>query len=204
MMKPLVLALALVAAAGVQAQTTAAAAPAASAALPTSPAKKALVAKILKLQQPGIEALARQLTEQPAMQLLQSAGPAVDRLPADRRESVAKDLQADARKYVADTMPGVRDTAVRLAPSTVGVILESRMTEAELKEVLTVLESPANRKFQSLASDMQRALAEKLVAETRPTVEPQVRALQQTMAQQLEAANAPAAPATPAASGAKR
>ena len=33
--------------------------------------KKELVAKVLQLQQPGIEAMARQMAEQPAMQLMQ-------------------------------------------------------------------------------------------------------------------------------------
>jgi hypothetical protein len=195
MMKTLLLAvpLALALAAALPAQAQTAAAPSASAPLPTSPAKKALVAKILALQQPGIEAMARQLAEQPALQMLQSAGPALQRLPADRREAVARDLQADARKYAEEATPLVREQAVKLAPSTIGTLLEERLTEAELKQVLALLESPANRKFQAMAGDMQRALGEKLVAETRATVEPKVRALEQTMAKRLEmpAASAP-------------
>jgi uncharacterized protein len=188
MLKMFVLSAALVAAGVVHAQTAA----------PASPAKKELVAKLLKLQQPGIENMARQLVEQPARQMLQQAGPALQRLPAERREAVARDIEADVRKYFEESAPIVATRAVNLAPSTIGVLLEERMTEDELREVISILESPANRKFQGLAGDMQRAIGEKLVAETRGEIEGKVRALDQTVARRL-GITAPA----PAASGAR-
>lgn len=182
----LLLTLAL-AAAGAQAQTaTPPASAAAAKPLPTSPAKKALVAKLLQLQQPGVEAMARQLAEQPALQMLQQSRAALERLPAERREAVAKELQADARKYAEEATPIVRDRAVKLAPTTIGTILEERLTEDELKQIIAILESPANRKFQAMAGDMQRALGQKLVAETGPLIEPKVRALEQSMRTRLE------------------
>jgi uncharacterized protein YqgV (UPF0045/DUF77 family) len=187
-LKTLLLALALATTAGAQAQTASAPAGAAAAkpALPTSPAKKALVAKLLQLQQPGIEAMATQLAEQPARQMLQQAGPALQRIPAERREAVAKEVQADARKYVDEAAPVVRDRAVKLAPTTIGTMLEERLTEDELKQVIAILESPANRKFQAMAGDMQRALGEKLVADTRPLIEPKVRTLEESLRKRLE------------------
>jgi uncharacterized protein len=200
MTKSLVLALALAAASAAQAQTppapSAAAKPASSAASKpaSSPAKAALVAKVLQLQQPAIEVMARQLAEQPAIQMLQQANTAMQRVPPEQREAVARDIQAEARKYVAETVPMVQERAVKLAPSTVGALLEDRFTEAELKQLVAILESPVNRKFQESSSDMQRALGEKLVAETRPLVEPRVRALEQTIVRRLDA-SAPAASA---------
>lgn len=193
MFKMFVLSAALMAAGMTQAQTAA----------PASAAKKELVAKLLKLQQPGIEAMARQLVEQPARQMLQQASPAVQRLPAERREAVARDIEADVRKYFEESAPGVVARAVNLAPSTIGVLLEERLTEDELREVISILESPANRKFQGLAGDMQRAIGEKLIAETRGDVESKVRALDQTVARRLgitppAAAASGARPAVPA------
>jgi uncharacterized protein len=182
----LALALALAFAAQAQAQQTPIAAPAAPAPLPTSPAKKQLVAKIISLQTPGIEALARQMVEQPAAQLLQQAGPALQqRVPAEQREAVGREIQADVRKFVDEAAPLARERAVKLAPSTIGTVLEERMTEDELKQVIAILESPANKKFQSLAGDMQRSLAEKLVAETRPLIQPKLQALEQSVAKRL-------------------
>jgi len=202
MFKPLALALLLAFTAQAQAQQTPIAAPAAPAALPTSPAKKALVAKIIALQQPGIEALARQLVEQPAAQLLQQAGPALQqRVPAEQREAVGREIQADVRKFVDEAAPMARDRAIKLAPSTIGTVLEERMTEDELKQVVAILESPANKKFQSLAGDMQRALAEKLVAETRPLIQPKLQALEQSVAKRLGITPPPAGAAPAATPG---
>jgi uncharacterized protein len=163
-----------------------------------SPAKKALVAKVLQLQQAGIEGLARQLAEQPAMQILQQANVALQRLPPDRREQIAKDIQSDARKYAEEATPIVRERAVKLAPQTVGSVLEEKFTEDELKQVVALLESPVNKKFQSMLGEMQRSLSEKLIAETRPAIEPKVRALEQSVVQRLQA---PLAAASGASSG---
>jgi hypothetical protein len=188
------------------AQTAAPAAPAS----PSTPAKKELVARILKLQQPGVEALARGLVEQPAAELLGRAGPALaQRVAPDKQEAVAKDIQADAKKFVDDTFPTVRDRAVQLAPSTIGPVLEAKFSEDELKQVAQILESQAFRRYQELGGDMQKALADKLVADTRGTVEPKVRALEASIGKRLgvtpppASGNAPAA-AAPAAKPAAR
>jgi hypothetical protein len=180
-------------------------APASAPAAATSATKKALVARVLELQQPGVEAMARQMAEQPAVQIMQQVRPLVQRLPAERRETVARDIEADLRKYVEEATPIVRDRAVKLAPGTIGPLLEERFTEDELKQVVAMLESPVNRKFQQMAPDMQRAIGGKLIAETRGEIEAKVRALDQSVARRLgitPAAGA-ASGARPAASGAR-
>jgi hypothetical protein len=175
----------------------------------STPAKKELVARILKVQQPGMDMLVRGLVEQPALEIMDRAGQALPaRVPAERREAVAKDIQADAKKYVDETMPIVRDRAIKLAPTTIGTLLEEKFTEDELKQVATMMESPVFAKFQGLGGDMQKALVEKLIADTRPQVEPKVRALEETIAKRLgvtapAAGAAPAAPAAPAAKAKK-
>jgi hypothetical protein len=176
-LKPLLLALALASSSAAMAQTPAA----------STPAKKALVAKILALQQPAIEGLARQLVEQPAVQMLQQAGGALQRVPADKREQVAKDMQADARKYAEEMTPMVRDRAIKLAPTTIGALLEEKFTEDELKQIVAILESPVNKKFGALGPEMQKQLSEKLVADSRGIVEPKVKALEQSFVKRLEA-----------------
>ena len=166
---------------------------------PPANGKKELVARVLLLQQPGIEAMARGLAEQPAMQIMQQAGQALQRLPAERREALARDIEADLRKYAEEAVPIVSARAVKLAPGTIGPLLEERLSEDELRQVIAMLESPVIRKFQGMAGDMQKALTEKLVAETKPDIEPKVRAMQQVVAKRLglpaQPASAPAAPA---------
>lgn len=191
-MRRLLSLIALAATATVQAQGSGASAP-------VSATKKALVQRVLKLQQPGIEALARQLAEQPAAAMVQQVQPALARVPADKREAVARDIQADIRKYADEATPLVRDRALALAPSTIGTLLEQKLSEDELKQVATMLESPAVRKFQGLLGDMQRSLAEKVVADARPAIDPKLRALEQSVKARLEPLLAPPA----AASGGK-
>jgi hypothetical protein len=98
----------------------------------------------------------------------------------------------------------VRDRAVKLAPTTVGAVLEQKFSEDELKQVLAMLESPVYVKFQGLGADMQKALTEKLIADTRPAIEPKVRTLEQSIARRLgvpvgQAEAAPGAASRPAA-----
>jgi uncharacterized protein len=192
----------LLAAASAQAQTPAA---------PSSPAKKELVARILKLQQTGIEAMARSLVEQPAAELMGSAADVLpSRVPKDKQDAVAKEIQADVQKYVDDAAPLVQERAVKLAPGTIGALLEQRFTEEELKQIVGIIESPVYMNFQKMGDEMQQQLIEKLVADTKPAIEPKVRALQQTIAKRLGApspaagAAAPRAPAKPAAKPASK
>lgn len=160
--------------------------------------KKELVARILQLQQAGIEALARSLTEAPARQIMQQAGIAVQRLPAERREAVARDIEADLRKYADEAVPIVSGRAVQLAPSTIGALLEEKLDEAELRQVIAMLENPVIRKFQGMAPEMQQALTVKLVAETKAAIEPKVRAMQDSVAKRLGVTAPSAAPSAPA------
>jgi uncharacterized protein YqgV (UPF0045/DUF77 family) len=185
----LILALAIAGPAAVQAQST--------------PAKKELAGRVLKLQQPSIEAMARALVEQPALELLSNAAAAMpNRVAKDKQEAVAKEIQGDVEKYLAETVPLVQARAVKLGPTSIGTLLEEKLTEDELKQVVAILESPAFAKFQRLGDDMQKVLVDKLVADTRTTVEPKVRALEQTVAKRLGVTSAPpaagAAPRAPA------
>lgn len=151
----------------------------------STPAKKELVGRILKVQQPSIENVAKRLAEEPAMRMLAMAEQALPRVAADKQQAVAKEIEADAKKYVDETVPLVRDRAMKLAPTTVGALLEEKFTEEELKQIVGFLENPAVLKFQQLAPEMQKALTDKLVADMRPTVEPKIKALDQSIAKRL-------------------
>ncbi|MCE2917801.1 MAG: hypothetical protein ACOVOT_04645 [Rubrivivax sp.] len=173
------------------AQGPAPAAPAAATPTPSSPEKKRLVERVIQLQMPGVENLGRQLAEQPALMMGQQASQALQRLPAERREAVARDIQADLRQYVEEMAPPMRDRAVRLAPGILTPMLEERFSEQELREVIVLLESPTLRKFQNAGPEMQRALGERIVAEGRASIEARAKVLEQSIVRRL---NPPAAP----------
>jgi hypothetical protein len=161
--------------------------------------KSELINKILKLQQTAIEQVAQSLAERPAMQLMQQASVALQtRVPPEKREAVAKAVQADLKKYADEVGPLVRQKAVQLAPSTVGALLEQRFTEDELKQLVAIIESPVNIKYQQMGGDLQKVLAEKLVTETQVAVQPKVKALEQAVAAHLGLPPVPPTAAKPA------
>ena len=176
----------------------------AQAAAPAPAGKKELVAKMLELQRPGLERLGQNMAEQPAMQLMQQAGVVLQQQPAgEKRDTTAREIEADLRKYAEETVPVVRAMAVKMAPSTFGAMMEEKMDESELRQVLAVLESPAFRKYLQLEAEAQRTMTPKLIAEARPYLEPKLRALDQTVGRRL-GIKAPTAPASgPAPTGKK-
>jgi len=183
------------------------AAPPAAAPVASSPAKKELVKKALQLQQAGIESVGVAMANQTAGQLLQIVTPAITRLPQEKRRDVATELQAEVRKFQGEVTPILRASATKWAPSTLGTALEEKMTEDELKTLIAWLESPVSRKYQQLSAEAQQALTQKIVTETRPQIEPKLKALEQAMMAKLKAASAespPAAAPKPAESSPKK
>jgi uncharacterized protein len=168
-----------------------------------TPAKKALIDKVLKLQQPNVEALARTIVEAPAHQMGQQANIALQRRVApEQREAVGKSMQTELSQYVAETVPLVRERAIALSPTTIGKVLDEKFSEAELKQLIAMLESPIYRKFSENGGAMQRSLQEQLIVDTRSTVEPRLKALDQGWVKRLQEAP-PAAGDKPASSPAK-
>ena len=134
----------------------------AAAAAPSSPAKKELIGRILKVQQPGIEAMARNMAELPAAEIMERAS----------------------------------------------AVLPSRVAADELRQLLTIMESPTWNKFQQLGGEMQRKLQEKLILDTRSDIEPKIKALEASVGRRLGITDAPApgngrAPAAKATAPAK-
>jgi hypothetical protein len=145
-----------------------------AASAPVSQAKKDLVAKVLVLQQPGYEAMARDIVMRPAVQLGQEAGAALQNVPADKRESVGKSIDADIRKFIEESK-----RAIKAAPTTIAPILEEKMTEDELKQLVAWLDSPTAKKYQQVGGELQNAMGQKLIAEAGPLLTPKLQALAQ-------------------------
>ena len=96
-----------------------------SAAPALAQSKKELINRIVLLQQPGVEAMARGLAEQPAVQLSMQARQLIQNVPADKRDAVVKALDTELKKYADEAVPLLRDRAIKLAPSVIGAELAS-------------------------------------------------------------------------------
>jgi uncharacterized protein len=169
----------------------------------SSPAKNELVVKILQLQRPAIEGLAATLVQQPAQQMMQGATVALQsRIAPEKRQEIAKEIQSDLKKYAEDVIPIARERAVKLAPSTIGALLEEKFSEDELRELVKIMESPVNKKFAQMNVELQKALVDKLVAETRSVIDPKVKALEASISKRLGIQPGAANPAPGPSSGA--
>ncbi|HEY1393679.1 MAG TPA: DUF2059 domain-containing protein [Methylibium sp.] len=163
--------------------------------------KKELVQKLLTLQQPGSEALGQSIASQTANRVMQAADEGLQRVPADKRAAVGKAMEADIKKFYDDSAAVLRDRAVKIAPAAIGPLLEEKFTEDELKQLIAWAESPVNKKYQQLAPEMENSLVEKLVADTKPTIQPKLATLEQSLRKRL--ADASGAASAPAASASK-
>ncbi|MBL8288424.1 MAG: hypothetical protein JNL85_10625 [Rubrivivax sp.] len=191
---------ALPGAAQAQSGAPAASSPASQPAAPVSAAKKQLVARLLKVHEPAIENLGRTLVEPQMQQLVLGVRAALVQVPQEQREGVAREIEADIRRFVEDVTPLLRERALALAPQTMGAVFEQRFTEEELRQLLAILEAPVARRYQATLGEMQRALGGRLVAETKGTVQPKLNALEQSVTQRLRAAMPAATPPGAAAS----
>jgi hypothetical protein len=150
----------------------------ASAASAQGTTKKELVQRVLQAQQAEIETVSRSIVERPAARMMQEAGLAIQRqVPVEKREAVGKAIEAEVRKYIDESYPLVRERALKLAPTTIGAVMEEKMTEDELKQLVAWLESATNKKFQQLGPDMRNSFIQKVLTESQPVVDPKIQAL---------------------------
>ncbi|MFM9921540.1 DUF2059 domain-containing protein [Variovorax sp. H27-G14] len=168
--------------------------------------KATLIKQFIDIQRPGIESLARGLVEQSSAPIAQAGSQYLQtQVPEAKRESAAKAADTELKKYFDDAYPIVRDKALQLAPGALTPLLEQNFSEDELKQLLAWINSPLSKKYQELNPKMQTALTEKLVTDTRGTIEPKMRALDENVAKALGApTEAPAAAKAPAKAPAKK
>lgn len=163
--------------------------------------KQALVKQFVELQKPGVEALAQGLVQQWSDPIAAAGSEYLrTQVPPEKREALGKAADEELKKYFDETYPLVRDKALQAAPGALGPVLEQNFSEDELRQLVAWISSPLSKKYLETSQQMQKALAEKVVADVRTTVEPKLRALDTRVAKALGApTEGAAAPAKPAA-----
>jgi len=154
------------------------------------PTKKDLINKALSMQQAGIDELAKTVAERPVINLGQQAGAALQTVSAEKREAIAKSIDADFKAYLEEAAPLIRDRVAKLAPLTVGTMLDEKMSEDELKQLVAWLESPVRKKYEQLGPELRNSLLQKLLPDVSPMLDPKLSALQEKVAGTLRAGGA--------------
>ena len=151
------------------------------------PAKQELVQRVLQLWQ--VDALAQSMLQDPVTDAVGQARAVIQgRLPSDKRDAAMREVTAEAKKFLEENGPVVRASAQKLIPTTVAPMLAEKFTEEELRQIITILESPVKKKFESMVPEMQKALGEKVAAESRPTIDPKLDDFRQRISARLRTA----------------
>ncbi|WP_158080936.1 DUF2059 domain-containing protein, partial [Pelomonas sp. KK5] len=150
-----------------------------------TPSKLALINKVIALQQPGIENISKMLVQQMLTPLAQGVSQALAQQPADKREALAKGIQAEVNKFGEDSAAELKNRGQKLAGPTWTPILDERFTEDDLKQTIAWLESPTSKKLQQAAIEMSNGIGPKMFADAKPTLEPKYHALEASIAKQL-------------------
>ncbi|MEY4561587.1 MAG: hypothetical protein RLZZ618_864 [Pseudomonadota bacterium] len=207
-MKKILLTALLGAALAAQAQSTPPAAPAAAPVAAPSAAKKELLNRLMVLQQPALEGMARNLAEQPARQMMAAAEQAMQRVPEEKREATAKQIETLARKYIEEAGPIAKEKATKVGQSALAPMFNDRFTEDELRQLLVALDSPAYKKYQQNLPEVSNGYLQQLVGEMRPALDPKLKSLETSVAAALgvpaQGAEAPKAGKPAAAPKAKK
>ncbi len=165
---------------------------AAAVAAVAAPTKKELAQKVLSLQQTALDDNARAVAEQPARQLAGAARQVLmQAVPENKREATAKQIDAEIKKYVDAAVPMVRASANKQSQAVIGAMLEEKFSEDELKQLVSMLESPVLKKFQTTMPDAGKAMMDKVLEDVRPQIMPKAQAAEAAIRKILEAAAKP-------------
>ena len=170
-----------------------------------SPSKKALIDKIVALQQKGMaDGLAANIIQGPITQVMQAGRGALQQLPPDKRDATAKTMDAEMKKFIDENVPYLKDKIAKAVPATASALLDERFNEDELKQVLAWAESPVSQKFGLASLELQKAVAQKVMTEVGPTLDGRFKTLNTNLAKQLGIQPPPASASKPAASAPKK
>lgn len=159
--------------------------------------KQKLIDRILAVWHPENNMVL--LAQRPAAEIMDKTRMVVQQahLPADKADKTIKDIAGDVHKYVEAASPIALASAKKNIPLTISPVLAQNFSVDELRQLVALLESPINARFEKLAPQMERSLGEKVTAEAAPEINKQINVMTQAVSAKLRdaataAASAPA------------
>ena len=159
-------------------------------AAPVPAAKQELVNRVLQLWHP--ETIGESMLQAPVGNAVQQARAVLQgRVSPEKRDAALKEIVADARQFMDENKPLAQASAQKLVGTTVAPMLAERFTEEELRQIITILESPVKKKFEAMVPELQKKLGEGVAADTRAVMDPKLQELQQRIGMRLRSAVSP-------------
>ena len=160
--------------------------------------KKALAVKLAQLQQQNdSDALAGQLTDTALQPMIAKWLQQVQaRVPIDRQKDVSDKLNVELKKFGDSAHQVVQTQATRTAQDALVPVFMSKLSEDELKTIVTYLHTPASAKFAAISGDAAQAWVGKIVEGTKTAVQGYAKNFDEAAERIVSAAtSAPVAPA---------
>jgi len=159
-------------------------------AAPVPAAKQELVNRVLQLWHP--ETIGESMLQAPVGDAVQQARAVLQgRVSPEKRDAALKEIVADARKFMDENKPVAEASAHKLVGTTIAPLLAERFNEEELRQMITILESPVKKKFEAMVPELQKKLGEGVAADTRAVMDPKLQELQQRIGMRLRSAVTP-------------
>jgi hypothetical protein len=153
-------------------------------------AKQELVNRVLQLWHP--ETIGESMLQQPVGDAVQQARVVLQgRAVPEKRDAAMKDILSDARQFMDENRPAAHASAQKVVGTTVAPMLAERFTEEELRQIIAILESPVKKKFEAMVPELQKKLGEGVAADTRATMDPKLKELQERIGMRLRSAVTP-------------
>ena len=136
-------------------------------------AKRALAVKLAQLQvKSDGGAIAEQLTASAVQPLLASWSQRLDEtVPPARQKEVRDKLDVELKKFADNTQKSIEAQVAKSGEAAMVPVFMEKLTEDELKTIITYLESPVSAKFLALGPDATNAWAKRVIDATKPAVE---------------------------------
>lgn len=158
----------------------------AAASAPISPAKQALVKKVVDLQMPGIDGFARSVLRETIAPLLTTANQLLNaQVPADRRQATRKAIEDEVKKYFDSSDALMRERTRAAANDLLPAAIAQQFSEDELRQLVAWLESPVSRKYVQLQPQVQQAIGRKVVTDVRQVLQPRASELEKAVVRHL-------------------
>jgi hypothetical protein len=169
------IALLLAAAASFQSAAHAQTAPAAVAATPPAAAaadnKQALAAKLVALQRgPEMERMVFQLTSSVVQPAIQRWAQKLETLPAAKQEKARDQLNAELKAHGDSVRKLIEDQMAKSADSMLQTAYLERFSESEMTQLVALFESPAFKKYQTMAPELGDLWIKDVISNSRAAV----------------------------------
>lgn len=150
-------------------------------------AKQQLIQRLLELW--PVEAVGLIMLEGPLEEILRQARSFLQaRSTPEDREAALKDINGYIKEFTDQYSPLVLKKGKELTAVTVVPIIAEKMTEDELRQMISILESPVKKKFEGMMPELKKSLGQKLTAEEGPKITPKMEELRTRIANRLKEA----------------